>query len=213
MNCNEIRSRLPVYCLGDTEPNEVMLIEAHLQGCVECRREASSFRGLLRLLDQVPVPVSSFDVPEFYRRVSVVHQTQARRWRRVAVWGLSAAAAILVLLLFSRLEFRLEAHQVVLRWGQPSNLPIAPVAGFNVVAYERQMADFRDNLHAMSQLLHAQCDEFELHQEKLLKFERRIREFQRVLSTGLERWRSTERDVAALTGMQSPGNSKGESHD
>ena len=55
------------------------------------------------------------DLPHLYRAASRARARQLRRWRSAAV-VLGAAAAVLLLIVGMRLEVRVEAHQVTLRW-------------------------------------------------------------------------------------------------
>lgn len=105
--CRDWRHLLGAYALGDLGTEERASLEAHLEGCAECRAEAESLDGVARLLPLAdpdrfsqPAPRPSPDLGREIaatigreRRVAV----RRRRWRfGLALGGAAAAAAALL---------------------------------------------------------------------------------------------------------------------
>ncbi|WP_329089607.1 MULTISPECIES: anti-sigma factor family protein [unclassified Streptosporangium] len=53
MTCDEVRMSLGVYALGALEPDERVLVEAHLAECAECRAELEELAGVATFLGRV----------------------------------------------------------------------------------------------------------------------------------------------------------------
>lgn len=111
-NCREWRPSLGAYALGDLPPSERAALEAHLEGCAECRAELASLQPVARLLPLAdparfgqPAPRPPSDLGD---RVAATigaereARTTRRRQRRFgfALAG-AAAAAVLAIVLFS----------------------------------------------------------------------------------------------------------------
>jgi hypothetical protein len=98
--CRQWRESLGVYALGALEGPERAALEAHLEGCEECRDEASSLAGVARVLPLAdPARLGAAPEPPaaLGRRISAgiaAERRSARRRRRFRVgFGLAAAAA------------------------------------------------------------------------------------------------------------------------
>lgn len=80
MTCDETRETLSAYLDEALAPDERSLVDAHLEGCAECRRELAALRGTVALLQRVEparAPVGFVD--------RVVAAARPRPWyRRVA---------------------------------------------------------------------------------------------------------------------------------
>jgi hypothetical protein len=126
MNCTEIRNLLPLFASDDLAAEQKNTIAAHVAACAACTAELADLRGVLGLLDATPAPEVRVDVAAVYRRAAQQQVRRLRRWRRLAAASAAVAAAALVLFLLRGLEFRWEAHQFTLRWGNPP--PAAQVA-------------------------------------------------------------------------------------
>jgi hypothetical protein len=56
------RTMLGAYALGTLDPGEAQAVDAHLAGCIECRREVAELVNLRTSLDEVP-PEAFLDGP------------------------------------------------------------------------------------------------------------------------------------------------------
>ena len=132
MTCNEARESLSAYLDEALAPDERSLVDAHLEGCVECRRELVALRGTVALLQRVEparAPVGFVD--------RVVAAARPRPWyRRVAdavllplsiKLPLEATAVVMVGLLAVYLFERTPELQQAAREVAPRPEPAAPV--------------------------------------------------------------------------------------
>jgi len=105
--CRDWRHLLGAYALGDLSAEERAGLEAHLEGCPECRAEAKSLDTVARLLPLAdpdrfsrPAPQPSSDLGKeiaatIGRERRVVQRR--RRWRfGLALSGAAAAAAVVL---------------------------------------------------------------------------------------------------------------------
>ena len=110
-NCREWRHLLGAYALGDLPAAERSALEAHLEGCPDCRAEAESLGAVARLLPlaelerfSAPAPRPSAQLGErIEAAIGDAGRTRDRRKRRrfgVALGGVAAAAAAAVLAIF-----------------------------------------------------------------------------------------------------------------
>jgi hypothetical protein len=79
MTCDETRDTLSAYLDEALSPEERSLVDAHLEGCAECRRELEALRGTIALLQRVEparAPVGFVD--------RVVAAARPRPWYRRA---------------------------------------------------------------------------------------------------------------------------------
>ncbi|MER6825685.1 zf-HC2 domain-containing protein [Streptosporangium sp. NPDC000563] len=95
MTCEEVRISLGVYALGALEPDERVLVEAHLAECAECRAELEELAGVATFLGRV----SEGDVAQVASPPTVVLDrllsAKVRRHRTNRLM-LSLAASVLV---------------------------------------------------------------------------------------------------------------------
>jgi len=98
--CRRWRESLGVYALGALDGPERAALEAHLDGCQECRDEAASLAGVARVLPLAdPARLGAAPEPPaaLGRRISAgiaAERRSARRRRRFRVgFGLAAATA------------------------------------------------------------------------------------------------------------------------
>lgn len=105
--CRDWRHLLGAYALGDLNGEERAGVEAHLEGCAECRAEAESLDSVARLLPLAdpdrfshPAPQPSPDLGrEIAATIGRERRTvrRRRRWRFGFALGGAAAAAAAVL--------------------------------------------------------------------------------------------------------------------
>ncbi len=111
-DCREWRELLGAFALGQLEGDERAGLEAHLDGCGECRAELAALRPVARMLPYAdPERFESAPVPpaELGQRIAATiegekellrKRRQRRRFGGFALGGAAAALAAAVLLLF-----------------------------------------------------------------------------------------------------------------
>lgn len=107
--CREWRESLGAHALGRLPDDERPALEAHLEGCAECRAELESLAGVARLLPladpervgTAPAPPSSL-ADRVVATIRSERRSQRRRRFRLglSLSGLTAAAAAAVLAIF-----------------------------------------------------------------------------------------------------------------
>lgn len=200
MNCGQARDRLPDLIYGHLSAQDGQELQAHLGACAACRREETALRQVYGLLASWTPPAIAVDLPALYRQVAEGQRRRARRWRRVAI-ALGAAAAMTMFALMTRFEIRLEKHQVSLRWADAPAAPApAPAPGPLVKGAEAERAELPPPFHATEQL-EVLGELVQGQQEEIANLQGRLNELQRQVAAGNQRWLTTERDVAALSGQ------------
>jgi Putative zinc-finger len=111
-SCRDRRASLGAYALGHLPEEERAALEAHLEGCPDCRAEVESLLGVAKLLPYGdpahfgPAPEPS---PQLGSRIAATIAAERRQERRQALrrrfaWTLSgataAAAAVLAIVLW-----------------------------------------------------------------------------------------------------------------
>jgi hypothetical protein len=203
MKCTEVRAALPLLIYGEADAAQQAALRDHLARCADCRREQQAQERVQRLLDTAVAPRVEVDVPQLRQRVAEQQMQSIRRWRRVAV-AVGAVAALLLLVVGLRLEVRLSAGQMILRWGEP---PAPPSASSQPIMTQTTLPpQTEEELRVLSELIHAlkqDADERDrLFQEQLELLQGRLRALQ---TQADQRWDSTEQDVAALYLMTRKG--------
>jgi anti-sigma factor RsiW len=194
MNCAEIQAALPALLYGDLPPGQAAALREHLASCPACREEETGLRQVTGLLNTMPAPVVQVNLTDIYQEASRRQLRRVRLWRRLAV-SLSAAAAALLLVVGLRLELRVDAHQVVVRWGTspelPQSDPVQPAPGLAAVNAE--------HAYLTQQLIHALADDVAArdreNQDSLGTLEARLEALQQQQQ---ERWDATQRLVSTL---------------
>ncbi|HYL10814.1 MAG TPA: zf-HC2 domain-containing protein [Candidatus Acidoferrales bacterium] len=79
MNCTKIETKLMAYVDGRANQRERQEVKAHLEACALCRQRVEEFRGVSKLLDELPpiTPSPAFDVRV---RARVAAEPQPRGW-------------------------------------------------------------------------------------------------------------------------------------
>lgn len=202
MKCTDVRAALPLLIYGEASTAEEAALREHLTGCAACRGELEDLHGIRRLLDAAPIPRVEVDLARLHQARADRQARRLRRWRRAAL-ALTAAAAGLLLVLGLQLEFRLDAGQLVVRWGNPP--PAAPHRDTSVPPIvhldqrptvspdtEAQLRVLRELIHALKQ---DSDDREERFQERLNRLQTHVQLLQAQTD---RRWSATEQDVAAL---------------
>jgi anti-sigma factor RsiW len=201
MNCPDIRARLPGLAYGDLTLEERAAVTDHLRTCPACRKEEATLGQIRQLLDGVSVPSIAVDLPALYRQAAERHQRRARRWRRTALAALGMAATVAVLALAMRCEIRIAAHEMVLRWADapssntPGSAEILPSPPPRAETAPPASAPrfLTEQIEVLSELVQGQ-------QEEIVGLQARLDNLRRLVLAGNQRWLTTERDVAALSG-------------
>jgi hypothetical protein len=212
MNCPEARNHLPALLYGDLLPAEAARLESHLTACPTCRRELEELRQVRKAMDAASVPAVQVNLTRLYQDAARRQARRAQRWRWAALAG-GAAAAIALLVLGLRLEVRLEARQVVLRWGAAPRLP--ETESRTLLPPRRtdldSAASGEERLQLLSNLIHALAEEAQtrdqLQQQQLLRLQARL---DAVQLQDNARWKEAQRYVAALMISQSGTPKKGD---
>jgi hypothetical protein len=203
MNCNEVRAALPLLLYGDADAVQQAALREHLAHCAACRREQQALQRVQQLLDTAIAPQVEVDVPRLHQSMADRQARSIRRWRRIAV-AVAAVAAMLLLVVGLRLEVRLNAGQLMVRWGEPPAPP--PVTSPTIVTQTTLPPELEAELRVLSELVHALKQDADqrdqLFQERLDLLQGRLRALQ---TQADQRWDSTEQDVAALYLMARKG--------
>jgi hypothetical protein len=217
MNCAAVRARLASLLYGDLPAVEADEVRQHLTRCPSCREEQTAIAQLRPLLDAVPAPAVAVDLPRLYRDAAAGQARRLRRWRGAAVAALAAAAAVIVALLVSRLEMRMDAHQLVLRWGAvpapPDQAPPPappreerPIIPAPVVS----TAEVEQQLRLLRELVQAVSNDADLRDERRQQEIAQLRGRMHGLEQQMTQLRlATARDVSALYAAQLPEKERG----
>jgi Putative zinc-finger len=209
--CAQTRESLADLLYGEVSPAETQAVQQHLAACPVCQAEYAGLRQVRAALDTAEPPASevAVDLTRIYREAAHRQAKRLRRWRRLAVAGL-AAAAVLLVAFGLKLEVRLEQHQVVLRWGTPPQVEPPRVAP-KPPERDRPAAERHAEMQLVKDLIHLLADDVKTRdaQQKEAMFALRERvEALRVLVD--ERYAATERDVSALYTAQFGPREKGD---
>jgi hypothetical protein len=221
MNCADVRARLPLLLYGDLPANEAEEVRQHLARCPACQGEQTTLIQLRRLLAAVPEPAATVDLPRLYRDAAESQGRRLRRWRRIATAAVAAAAVVFLALFLSRLEVRLDNHQLVLRWGDvppqpevpvPPTPPPQPEPPVITLSPPATTADIEDRLRLLSELVQELSNDADRREVRRLEEMARLRtQVQNLQQQLIEQRLATEKDVAALYSAQSSDKQKGAS--
>lgn len=195
MSCTQAREHLALLLYGDLDRVTAAAVQEHLAGCPACRTEYAELRRLRQALDALPAPAVQVDLPRLFQTAA---RRQARRWRRAALL-VGAAAAALLLVLLTRLEVRVEAQQLVVRWGTtPTDGQVSPTPVADLPP-QALPPDLEQRLQLMDDLLHALVtdvrDRDAEQQRRLARLQTRLDDLQ---AQSGRRWVEFDRQVRAL---------------
>jgi len=214
MNCTDARARLSAFVYGDLPADEAFQVREHLASCSGCQREHAALGQVRCLLDAVPALAVPSDLSRLYREAAAEQARRSRRWRRLAIATLAAAAAVVLAVLLSRLEVRLDEHQIVVRWGAvpaPREAPAPPVPlpqpEAPLVAQSPPGAEpeTEQQLRLLSELVQALAADTDQRDERRQRELTRLQEQIQGLQQQMTQLRiATEKDVSALYAAQFP---------
>ena len=214
MKCPDARALLPEYVYAGLPPERHKAVEAHLAGCAACRAEVRELQNVRRLLGEAAAPEVRVDVAALYREAAARQARRARRWRRLTAAACVAAAAAVLAAAASRLEVRVEAHQVVLRWGDVP-APDAPPDGAALAHVPpppapQPPAVTEEQLRLLGELVQALAadvwDRDVRRQAEIVRLRALLVDLQ---EHDARRWSAAERDIDAMYAAQF-GRKKGE---
>jgi hypothetical protein len=202
MNCTQVRENLPALLYGDLNATTRDAVQNHLTSCSACQLELAAFQRVRGALDSVPAPSVHIDLPGLFQQAGARQAKQARRWRRAAL-AVGGLAAALMLIEFLRLEVRVEAQQLTIRWsGAPVEEKTAaprPIERIIVREDPTALAALEDRVGTLDDLIHALITDVGDRDERLSQRLARLRE--RVEELRLQnsrRWSDLDRSVAAM---------------
>jgi anti-sigma factor RsiW len=205
MSCTNIRPLLPQAVYGDLAGEEAALVEAHLSQCPACQEELTALRQVRQQLAIIPVPAVHIDMARLYQ--DAAHRT-TRRWRRWLFASAGVAAALWLGLLALNFELRIEAHQLVLRWGSPPLRDAQPRPAEEsppsvLIARQAPTAEVEQQMALLSQWVPALARDGERrdeeHAREIALLKARIALMQRQADVRLA---AAERDVDTLYNIQ-----------
>jgi anti-sigma factor RsiW len=207
MNCSQVHDHLPLLLYGDLDSDTARAVQDHLATCPACQRERAAIQNVRRELDATPTPEVQVHLPRLFQEATARQARQTRRWRHAAL-AVGSIAAALVLLALLRLELRVEANQLTVRWGttpaeEVRALTPAPAPEV-VVRHETTVSpDLEERLRWMSETLHALADSLDVRDARIRQsLEGRVDTLEARLETlrrqNGQRWSETERNVAAI---------------
>jgi anti-sigma factor RsiW len=217
MNCSQAQADLASLVYGDLTAEDAGRVQEHLATCLTCRQASETLQHLRRLLDAVPAPTCPappVDMSRLYREAAGQQERRLRRWRRLALVLGGVAAAVAVLAVGLRLDVRLEAHQVVVRWGTPPaaveappapNVPVTPEAAISKVTAESPppSAGVEEQVRIVSELVQLLATDLEARDQRQQQALARLQARLQILQQQNAQWRlATEHDMDALYAAQ-----------
>ncbi len=222
MSCTDVREKLAGLLYEDLPPAEAAQLKFHLAVCSGCRAEYAALEDMRRLLDQVPAPEIPIDLPRLYAQAAGGQDRRMRRWRRAAVALVGVAAALLIVVGL-HLEVRLEARQIVVRWGDSYQIPDNPNPAPKdkaTVAANRDSNEppvSRQEIQVLREVIYSMASEVETlrtrfdtsdrrQRDAIVLLQERLRNLQSLMQ---KQWTETRGDVAALYTAQYGSTEKG----
>jgi hypothetical protein len=213
MNCKEVQSYLAEFVYDDLASATAAKVIEHLQSCVACRQEHAALLHVRQMLDGAAETSPLVDLPGIYRRAAEMERRRFGSWRRVAIAVAGAAAVFLLGALVLRMELRLDANQLVIRWGAMPDLPQKTAPGApRFVDGPSSPAETQNQLLILGELVQGLTQQEEMRErqreEDRAWFLAQIGNLRRQTA---QQWMATERDVAALCSTQLNQTQKGAS--
>ena len=202
MNCTQARENLPALLYGDLDATTTSAVQYHLANCSTCRLELAELERVRSALDSVPAAPVRVDVPSLIQQAAARQAKQARRWRRAAIAACGIAAALMLVTLL-RLEVRVEAQQLTIRWepapSQDKTNEAPPLERIIVREDPAALAALEERVGTLDDLIHALSTDVSDRDERLGQRLARLRE--RVEEMRLQnsrRWNDLDHSVTAM---------------
>jgi hypothetical protein len=206
MNCDAIRGLLPLFVYDDLDAADALAVARHLADCPACQSEHAALMQTRSALEAAPTPAVNVDALALLRIETARQTLRVRRWRRAAL-AVGALAASLLLILTLRVEVRAGDGQFVLSWGRPHSDTQSPKPDTRDPTPE-----ITERLQLVQEIARALAadvaDRDDRQQASLARLRTEVDNLQRFT---VDRWRATERDVAALYRTTFPRTESGES--
>jgi Putative zinc-finger len=205
MNCPQVRAALPELVYGGLTPEVQSQMDAHLNGCAECRRESAALRQVRHLLTAAPAPEVRVDAPALYRVAAERQARRVRRWRRIGLTACAAAVALIAVTALTHLEIHVRSSEMVVRWGSapvPDHTPVAYAPGSPaapVATAPRDLSSIEDRLRVLSELTQALAEDDRdrdyQREREIAHLRQQIKDWQ---GQSAQRFGAVERDFDAL---------------
>jgi hypothetical protein len=199
MNCEQARTGLPDLLYGHLKPEMAGELRQHLAECPACQNELATLQRLQRLLDDAPATKVQVDLPRLYVQAAERAQRRLKRWRRAAL-ALVGTAAALLLVFVLKLEIRVQANQLVVRWNATPEVEVpAPAPSVAAKVGPAGSSISPEDLQLLKDLIHALAADVESRDGRQQQALARLANQLDALQTrSQQRWTSTDRDVTAL---------------
>jgi hypothetical protein len=205
MTCDAIRGLLPLFAYDDLDQAESLAVARHLADCPACQAEHAALVQTRSALEAAPTPAVTIDALALLRQESARQTVRMRRWRRAAIL-VGALAASLLLVFALRVEVRAGDGQFVLSWGSPKTIAQNPSP--TVPSPDPEVQERLQLVQEIARALAADAAERDDRQQAAVA---RLRtELENLQRFAVDRWRATERDVAALYRTTFPRPDSGE---
>jgi anti-sigma factor RsiW len=205
MNCDAIRGLLPLFVYDDLDSAESLAVARHLADCPACQSEHAALMQTRNALESAPTPAVNVDALALLRIETARQTLRIRRWRRAAL-AIGALAASLLLMFALRVEVRAGDGQFVLSWGAPK-----PDTRIPIPDPRNPAPEITERLQLVQEIARALAADVAERDDRQQAAVARLRtEIDNLERFTVDRWRATERDVAALYRTTFPRTESGE---
>jgi len=203
MNCEEVRTFLPLAIYGDLDGAQASEVAAHLKACPGCRAEESSLRQARSALDAVAAPQVAVNPVAIIEAESARQVRLARRWRRIAVAATTLAAGFLLVLAI-RPQVRVGDGALVVRWTDAPAPASVPQPSLHLVPPASDPGQ-AERLAVLAKLLRALVDDADGRdrdrQAEIAALRARL---DAITLSSEARWQDIQKDMGVLYRQQFP---------